>query len=83
VQALFRGGGRREIGEELASKFWSVWRDGLVFWTGAHMVVFLMPIWWLQPIADNLFTLAFNTYLSIRAYEDDGEQPLAAGGATE
>ena len=78
------------MSEALAFKFWSVWRDGLVFWSGAHMVVFLMPIWWLQPIADKLFTLAFNTYLSLRAYEDDDdetplddESPLTGGGAAD
>jgi hypothetical protein len=77
MQAAFRGGGRSEIVAQIRGKFFSVWVDGLLFWSAAHMVVFLMPIWWLQPIADNLFTLVFNTYLSTRAYEsveeDEGE----------
>jgi hypothetical protein len=64
MQALLRGGGRRGVAAELRNKFFSVWRDGLIFWSMAHMVVFSMPIWWMQPIADNFFTLLFNTYLA-------------------
>jgi hypothetical protein len=67
-QALLRGGGMRAVGKELRSKLFDVWRDGLVFWSFAHVVVFSMPIWWLQPIVDNLFTLVFNTYLACVAY---------------
>jgi len=76
IQAGMRGRGKRDEGwrerieKELRSKFFMVWRDGLVFWSAAHMVVFLMPIWWLQPIADNAFTLIFNTYLAIVAHRD-------------
>lgn len=58
----------RRIITELRSKLFGVWRDGLIFWSAAHVVVFAMPIWWLQPIMDNLFTLMFNTYLAITAY---------------
>jgi len=69
IQAWLRGGGWRAIGAELSSKFLGVWWDGVIFWSFAHIVVFSMPIWWLQPIADNLFTLVFNTYLAFVAYK--------------
>jgi|EP00966_Prymnesium_polylepis_P219949 hypothetical protein len=58
----------KRIVAELRGKLFGVWRDGLIFWSAAHIVVFAMPIWWLQPIMDNLFTLMFNTYLAITAY---------------
>jgi len=64
LQALLRGGGRRGVVAELRGKFFKVWRDGLLFWSAAHIVVFSMPIWWMQPITDNFFTLIFNAYLA-------------------
>ena len=42
-------------------------RHRLVYWSCAHMVVFSMPFWWLQPIADNVATLFFNAHLSVLA----------------
>uniref|UniRef100_A0A7S0PXS7 Uncharacterized protein n=1 Tax=Coccolithus braarudii TaxID=221442 RepID=A0A7S0PXS7_9EUKA len=68
MQAGLRGRGWRGVMAELRGKFWTVWRDGLIFWSGCFVVVFAMPIWWLQPIMDNLFTLFFNTYLAMMAY---------------
>ncbi|KAL3899812.1 MAG: hypothetical protein SGPRY_012581 [Prymnesium sp.] len=74
LQAGMRGRGEldedcsRRIANELRMKFFSVWRDGLMFWSAAHIVVFAMPIWWLQPIVDNIFTLIFNVYLAIAAH---------------
>ena len=43
----------RRIREEIRAKLFDVWRDGLVFWSAAHVVVFAMPIWWLQPIVEH------------------------------
>ena len=45
-------------------------RHRLVYWSCAHMVVFSMPFWWLQPITDNLATLFFNSYLSMLSNGD-------------
>mmetsp|Transcript_3874 Transcript_3874/g.8139 ORF Transcript_3874/g.8139 Transcript_3874/m.8139 type:complete len:261 (+) Transcript_3874:3-785(+) len=67
LQAAFRREGFAGVVRELKSKFFRSWIDGVYFWSFAHMVVFLMPIWWLQPIVDNLFTLVFNTYLAFLA----------------
>lgn len=61
LQALMRGMGWRGARQELRDKFFKCWRDGVVFWSAAHVVVFAMPFWWLQPIVDNTFTLFFNT----------------------
>jgi len=30
----------------------------------AHLALFSIPIWWVQPIADNLTTMIFNVYQS-------------------
>lgn len=61
LQAVFRGMGWRGVKAELRAKFVKCWLDGVVFWSAAHVVVFAMPFWWLQPIVDNTFTLFFNT----------------------
>ena len=39
LQAGLRGRGLRGIIAELRAKLWGVWRDGLLFWTVAHMAV--------------------------------------------
>ena len=65
--------------KELKEKLWTAWTDGLIYWSFAHMAVFLMPFWWLQPIADNVATLFFNSYLSLLSnggLENDGEESL-------
>ena len=31
--------------------------------------MFLIPLWWLQPLLDNLSCLAFNTYLALLSHE--------------
>lgn len=68
LQCGLRGGDLHAIVAELRAKLWTVWRDGLAFWSVAHMVVFAQPIWWLQPFLGNLFTLVFNVYLAVTAH---------------
>ena len=70
IQALLKGRGWRGVRFELQTKFGSAFRDGLIYWSVALMVVFMMPYWWLQPITDNLATLFFNSYLSILSNAD-------------
>lgn len=69
-QALLKGKGWKGARAELKAKMWTAWTDGLVYWSFAHMFVFMMPFWWLQPIADNIATLFFNSYLSILSNSD-------------
>ncbi|KAJ1615824.1 hypothetical protein T492DRAFT_896756, partial [Pavlovales sp. CCMP2436] len=61
---------------ELQGKFFKCWCDGVIFWSAAHVVVFSMPFWWLQPIIDNTFTLFFNTYLAMLAHAKAGRSPI-------
>ncbi|KAG8461879.1 hypothetical protein KFE25_013898 [Diacronema lutheri] len=68
LQAAFRGMGWNGVLTELRHKFFKCWCDGVLFWSAAHVVVFAMPFWWLQPIVDNTFTLFFNTYLAMLAH---------------
>lgn len=70
MQAALRGGGMRGVAAELRAKLWQLRRDGLLFWSAAHIVVFSMPLWWLQPIADNFLTLLFNVYQSLLAHRE-------------
>ena len=65
IQALLKGKGWKGARKELKDKMWTAWTDGLIYWSFAHMFVFMMPFWWLQPIADNVATLFFNSYLSM------------------
>lgn len=79
IQALLKGQGWKGVRKELKEKLWTAWTDGLIYWSFAHMAVFLMPFWWLQPIADNVATLFFNSYLSLLSnggLENDGEESL-------
>ena len=69
LQAALRGGGARGIAAELRAKLWTLRRDGLVFWSMAHMALFSIPVYWMQPIADNLTTIIFNTYQSLLAHQ--------------
>ena len=74
IQAVLRGKSWKGVVAEVRSKLYTAWSDGLVYWSLAHMFVFLMPFWWLQPIADNIATLFFNSYLSILSNDvQDGD----------
>ena len=70
LQAGLRGGGWRGIMAELKAKLWTLRRDAIVYWSAAHIFVFSMPVWWLQPIADNSLTLIFNVYQSLLAHKE-------------
>ena len=50
---------------ELKEKFLGTWADGVLFFSATNVLMFLLPVWWLQPVVDNLACLAFNTYLSL------------------
>ena len=71
MQALLKGQGWKGVRSELRTKFFSAFRDGMIYWSVALMVVFMMPFWWLQPITDNLATLFFNSYLSMLSNDGD------------
>jgi len=66
MQAKLQG---RSVAAELRAKLWTLRRDALVYWSAAHMFCFSMPVWWLQPIADNSLTLFFNVYQSLLAHK--------------
>jgi hypothetical protein len=70
LQAVAQGHGARGVARSLRTNLWRVWRDGLAFWSTAHLVVFALPAWWMQPVVDNLATLVFNTYLALVAHAE-------------
>ena len=70
MQAGLRG---ESMAAELKAKLWTLRKDALVYWSAAHIFVFSMPVWWLQPIADNTLTLVFNVYQSLLAHRQLGE----------
>lgn len=83
MQAWLRGGGMPGVLRELKAKLWTLRRDGLVFWSAAHIICFSMPVWWMMPIADNSLTMVFNVYQSLLAHSalhdvDDVEETEAA-----
>ena len=65
LQALLRGDGAAAARRELKEKFLGTWADGVLFFSATNVLMFLLPVWWLQPVVDNLACLAFNTYLSL------------------
>lgn len=77
IQALLKGRSWRGAVSELRRKLYGAWRNGLVYWSLAHVSIFMIPYWWLQPLADNVATMFFNAYLSIlsnaEADEEDDE----------
>ena len=50
--------------EELTNAGVATGTDGVAFFSAANLLMFLLPVWWLQPVLDNLTCLVFNTYLS-------------------
>ena len=76
LQVILRGGGLQEVGAELRSKLFDVWRASLIFWLFAHAIVFSIPVWWLQPMVDNLFTFGFNVYLALAAHRPPRQNQL-------
>ena len=60
LQALMRGD---SVAHELRRKFWEAWRGGLLFFTGSHLIMFMLPFWG-QVMVDNVACVAFNTYLA-------------------
>jgi len=69
LQAVLRGEGWRGALAELRGKFRRVWLDGFAFFGVLHVILFVLPLWWLQPMMDNLATLVFNTYLAWYSHE--------------
>ena len=47
------------------------------YWSLAHLALFSIPIWWVQPIADNVTTMIFNVYQSFLSH-----QSLESAGST-
>jgi hypothetical protein len=82
MQEAARGGGPRRILREIRQKFWRAWKSGLAFFSVTHLLIFMLPLWWLQPLLDNLSCLAFNTYLAMLSHADDdgGGAPQLADG---
>ena len=74
LQEAARGGGWRRVVAEVRSKFWRAWTSGILFFSSSHLLMFLAPIWLMQPILDNLSCLAFNTYLAMLSHEPTTEQ---------
>ena len=68
MQAALRGAGLRGVLAELRAKLWTLRKDGLVYWSLAHLALFSIPIWWMQPIADNITTMIFNIYQSFLSH---------------
>ncbi len=62
--------GIRAVLREIRQKFWRAWTYGLAFFSVSHLMIFMLPIWWLQPLLDNLACLTFNTYLALLSHED-------------
>jgi len=73
IQALLKGLGWRGAISEMRRKLYGAWRDGLVYWSLAHVCIFMIPYWWLQPLADNVATMFFNAYLSILSNDESKE----------
>ena len=48
LQEAARGGGPRSILGEIRHKFWRAWKSGFAFFSAAHVLMFLVPVWWLQ-----------------------------------
>ena len=71
LQEAARGGGGRGVLRELKQKFWKAWTSGVAFFSATHLLMFLVPLWWLQPILDNLSCLAFNTYLAMLSHAEE------------
>ena len=69
LQVVLRGGGARAVVLELRAKLWTLRRDGCLFWSLAHVALFSIPVWWLQPIADNLTSIVFNVYQSLLSHQ--------------
>ncbi len=89
LQEGVRGGGVRGVWREIRSKFVRAWSRGVAFFSVAHVLMFLVPFWWLQPVVDNLSTLIFNIWLARLSYlgvddredADEEEEGEAADGA--
>lgn len=77
LQAALQG---RSAAGALRRNLRAVWLNGAAFWSVAHVLVFSLPAWWMQPIMDNLFTLCFNTYLATVAHEP---RPRPRGSAAK
>lgn len=71
LQEAARGGGLRSVLREVRRKFWRAWTSGLAFFSITHIAMFMVPLWWMQPILDNLSCLGYNTYLAMLSYDDD------------
>ena len=78
LQEVARGGGLQGAWRELRSKFWRAWMSGLMFFSSTHLLMFLAPVWWMQPILDNLSCLAFNTYLAVLSHESAHAPPSSS-----
>ena len=57
LQEAVRGGGVRSALDEVRGKFWRAWASGLAFFSVTHGIMFLAPLWWMQPVIDNLSSL--------------------------
>ena len=57
------------MGAELRAKLWTLRRDGLAYWSVMHLALFSIPVWWVQPIADNISTMIFNIYQSFLSHQ--------------
>jgi hypothetical protein len=73
VQALLKGRGWRGAVSEVRQKLYVAWRDGLIYWSLAHVGIFMIPYWWLQPLADNVATMFFNAYLSVLSNDETSD----------
>lgn len=83
LQALLRGDGAAAARRELREKFLGTWADGVLFFSTTNLLMYLLPVWWLQPVVDNLACLAFNTYLSLVSHETAPLPPPPPSGSGE
>ena len=78
VQEVARGGGFKGAIREIRTKFWKAWKSGTAFFSASQLLMFLVPLWWLQPLLDNIACLGFNTYLAMLSHDDDEEDVRTA-----
>jgi len=64
LQEGARGGGVRSALDEVRGKFWRAWTSGLAFFSVTHSIMFLAPLWWMQPVIDNLSSLGEGSHSS-------------------
>jgi hypothetical protein len=76
-----RGGGVRGAWREVRAKFWRAWTTGLLLLSSSHLLMFLAPAFWMQPVLDNLGCLAFNTYLAVLSHDHTRHAADGADGA--